>query len=176
MHAFPLEARKRARAASANETLTFGLDGLERRAALAGTKLAWMTVSGPDEAVVDALARLSTVLPGSVSTHAQIALGALLASSGVTRDAIAERCAENLAALRELAGVEIPPVEGGWQACLRFPGRASPSEALAERGVHVHPGRRYDFPSDASIVVGLLTPPETMRRALPILRAITEDD
>jgi aspartate/methionine/tyrosine aminotransferase len=52
-------------------------------------------------------------------------------------------------------------VEGGWCAVLRVPAVRSDEdlalELLASKGVYLHPGHLYDFPSDGFLVVGLLT-------------------
>jgi alanine-synthesizing transaminase len=55
-------------------------------------------------------------------------------------------------------------VEGGWYAVLRVPVTQSDEELaielVREKGVLVHPGHFYDFPSDGFLVLSLITPAE----------------
>jgi alanine-synthesizing transaminase len=75
------------------------------------------------------------------------------------------RVRENLAELdRQLAGPKACSrlaLEGGWFAVLRVPAiRADEElalELLAAKGVYVHPGHFYDFPSYGFLVVSLIT-------------------
>lgn len=164
--AYPLEAEPPRRVAP--EALTFRLDGLSKRAALPGMKLAWTSVEGPAAEVEEALSRLEVIADAflSPSFPAQLALGALLDLSDDARARIHERCLTNLRALRDACegtALSAPRVEGGWSACVRCPATETDEAhalALLERGVRVHPGYFYDFPDDESwLVLSLLTPP-----------------
>ncbi len=163
--AYPLEAAL-ARV-PVEGTLTFRLDGLSKRAALPGMKLAWASVEGPPAQVTEAMARLEVMADAflSPSAPAQQALAGLLDATAPTRDAIAARTRANLDALREaIAGTALsaPRVDGGWYAPVRLPATRTDEAwalALLERGVHAHPGYLYDFDDEeAWLVLGLLTP------------------
>src|SRR6202023_312350 len=59
-------------------------------------------------------------------------------------------------------------VERGWYAVIRVPVMQSDEdlaiEILRKLSVLVHPGHFYDFPTDAYLIVTLLTPPQTLRQ------------
>ncbi len=153
------------------EPLTFCLGGLSKSAALPHWKLGWIQVSGPQKQ--EALAALEIISDTflSVSTPVQHALPEILPIGKRICAEIRKRLVENLETLRsELAPVpalELFPVEGGWSAVIRAP-RLDSDEDLAlallnERGVLVHPGYFFDFPSEGFFVVSLLSRPETFR-------------
>lgn len=154
-------------ALEASDALVFALDGLSKTAALPQMKLAWITVSGPEERVFDHLEPLELIADTflSASGPVQHALPALLAASRGARRQIQERIARNHSALAELARggpLTVLPVEGGWSQVIRLPAVKS-EEAwvlglLEECDVLVQPGWFYDFPSEAFVVVSLLTP------------------
>ncbi len=61
-------------------------------------------------------------------------------------------------------------VEGGWYVVLRVPA-TRPDEELAielleHRGVYVHPGHFYDFPTDGYLVLSLITKEEEFREGV----------
>jgi len=173
---YPLEAPDdRARAAVVDDALVFSLDGLSKRAALPQLKLAWATVSGPEDAVSEALARLEHLCDTFLSpnTPAQVALPALLEAGEVTRRAILRRTTANLARLRaacEGTALTVPRVEGGWYAPVRLPATETDEAwalSLLDDGVLVHPGYFFDFPVDeAWVVPSLLTEPEAFARGV----------
>src|SRR5690606_3756892 len=107
-------------AAGPLESLTLAIGALEG-AGLADAPLAWIAFAGPDDAVADALDRMHGLVEAldAVSAPVADALPELLAAA--PREAIAARCARNLAALRAV-GLEVPAVDGGWSACVRMPG------------------------------------------------------
>ena len=126
-------------------------------------------MSGPDEAVEEALRRLEFIADNylSVGTPVQLALPLLLIEAAPVRDAILDRCRRNLGALRAAASsvpaVSVPAPQGGWSAVLRFPStigeEALALELLQQDGVAVHPGYFFDFPGDGYVVVSLLPEP-----------------
>ena len=177
--AYPLDASPPPRAPA--EGLTFRLDGLSKRAALPGLKLAWTSVEGPPAEVEEALARLELMSDSFLSPNvpAQLALPALLEASRTTTDAIRARTAANLAALRaeaEGSALTVPRVEAGWYAPVRVPATRTDEAwclALLERGVATHPGYFYDFAHDeAWLVLSLLTPEPTFARGLAIVSEV----
>ncbi len=145
--------------------LTFTLGGLSKACGLPQLKLAWMTVHGPGaEAALDRLAHIADAYL-SVSTPVQLAAGALLEQHAAPfRARVAERCARNRSSLVGLpAGWQLSNADAGWTAVLRVPQDVDEETRcleLLERGVAVHPGYFYDFPSGAHLVLSLLPLPE----------------
>lgn len=154
-----------------SRALTFSLGGLSKSAGLPQVKLGWMGVSGPAALVADALARLELIADTylSVSTPVQVAAADLIGRGATVRDAIRQRVATNLMALRKLAGgnpdVTLLEPEAGWCAVVRVPA-TEPEEHLVLRllereQVLVHPGYFFDFAHEAFLVVSLLPPAKT---------------
>jgi len=131
-------------------------------------KASWLAVSGPDWLKAEACARLEVIADTYLSPSApvQLALPALLALRAGFQRQVRERLARNLAELdRRLANHQTCSrlkVEGGWYAVVRVPATRPDEdlavELLATRGVYIHPGHFYDFPSEGYVVVSLLTP------------------
>lgn len=154
--------------ATNSQALTFTLSGISKICGLPQMKAAWIVASGPQELKTQLLARLEVVADTFLSMNAPVqhALPALLElRAGFQRQALA-RLRNNLAELdRQLAAQKACSrlkCEGGWYAVLRVPA-TRPDEDLAiglldSRGVYLHPGHFYDFPSDGFVVVSLLTP------------------
>ncbi len=159
--------------------LTFTLSGLSKISGLPQMKAAWLVVSGPEPWKSQALARLEVIADTYLSPNApvQLALPAFLEQrSGFQRQALA-RLRQNLAELdRQLAGHKTCSrlkIEGGWYAVLRVPATRSDEdlaiELLTTRGVYVHPGHFFDFPSDGYVVVSLLTPESVFTEGIRLL-------
>ena len=148
--------------------LTFTLSGLSKIALLPQMKLAWMVVSGPQELVQTAVARLEIIADTylSPSTPVQLALPTFLALRSGLQAQLQQRITANLAVLdetmRESKLLERLDREGGWYAILRVPA-TGPDEGLAvellERcSVLVHPGHFFNFSRDGFLVLSLITP------------------
>jgi alanine-synthesizing transaminase len=174
-HEFGIEAAPGARAAAAMQCLTFSLGGLSKSFALPHWKLGWIRASGPDAEKARAIEALDIVADTflSPSSVVQQALPALLAHSDTMRAQIVDRALENLrtidAMLEALPALERDVVEGGWSAILRIPtfeGEEEIAIDLLDRGVLVHPGFLYDFPSEGRIVLSLIVKPQTMREGM----------
>jgi alanine-synthesizing transaminase len=174
-HEFGIEADPGLRAAAAMDCLTFSLGGLSKSCALPHWKLGWIRIGGPEEERSRAIEALDIVADTFLSPSAivQQALPGLLAHSDSMRAQIVDRALENLrtidATLGDLPALEREVVEGGWSAVLRVPrfeGEEEIAIDLLERGVLVHPGFLYDFPSEGRIVVSLIVEPETMREGM----------
>jgi aspartate/methionine/tyrosine aminotransferase len=139
--------------------VAFGLGGLSKAAGLPQLKLAWTAVQGPSEVLERLELIADTYL--SVSSPVQAAAQSLLQLDFRAR--VAERCATNRAQLQRLdPSWTLLNADAGWTAVLRVPEHPGEEErclALLERGVVVHPGYFYDFPSGAHLVLSLL--PET---------------
>ena len=164
-HATRVDSALRAQGA-----LVFSLGGLSKLAALPQLKLAWLSVGGPAELVVETLLRLEHVADAFLSpgTPVQLALPALLASRSVAAESIQQRLERNLKRLRSLldgSAANVLALDGGWYAVLRLPALRFEEEwvvtLLQEDGVLVQPGWFYDFADEPYAVVSLLTPENT---------------
>jgi alanine-synthesizing transaminase len=96
----------------------------------------------------------------------QWAMPALLPQRRGFQEQLMWRVRANLAELdKQLAGQESCnrlEVEAGWNAVVRVPATRSDEELalelLAAKGVYLHPGHFYDFPSPGIVVVSLISP------------------
>jgi aspartate/methionine/tyrosine aminotransferase len=167
---YPLAPRRDATTmAGESRVLTFTLGGLSKSAGLPQMKLAWIAVSGPDDDVAGALARLEIIADTylSVSTPVQVSARALLGAGREVRAAIAERLARNLSALRGVVrarpALTLVEPEGGWSAVVRVPAILSEESLVlrlfADQRVLVHPGYFFDFADEAYVVLSLLPAP-----------------
>jgi len=148
------------------EVLTFTLSGLSKISALPQMKVAWIVTSGPEAQMREAMARLEVIADTYLSMNAPIqwALPLLLEQKEDIQRQLLERVRNNLRELDGLlarqAACERLSVEGGWYAVLRVPVTKSDEDlAIAlvkEKGVIVHPGHFYDFPTDGYLVVSLI--------------------
>jgi len=151
--------------------LCFALGGLSKSVGLPQLKLAWIVASGPDGDVEVALEGLEYIADAylPVSTPVASAAPRLLSEGAAVREAICARCRVNLETLHRLAAdhppVDVLPVGGGWSAVLRVPAVIGDEELclrlLEDRGVAVHPGLFFGFPSEGYLVISLL-PPEAV--------------
>jgi aspartate/methionine/tyrosine aminotransferase len=164
--------------------LAFSLGGLSKSAGLPHYKLGWIRVTGPEaqrRAAIDALEMIADNFL-SVATPVQVALPDLLRIGSHIRAAVLDRVRSNLQLLRAILArrpsISVLPVEGGWSATVRVPATMSDEEsalALVERGVVVHPGYFFDFPTDGFLVISLLTAPEVLSAGLQrLLEVISE--
>jgi hypothetical protein len=152
--------------------LVFVLSGLSKVLLLPQCKLGWIALSGDEELVKEAIARLELIADTylSVATPIQLALPALLAEQPAIATAVRARLRQNLAVLdAALNGlgptspVRRLPFRGGWYAVLEVP-RLYDEDGwvellIREDGVLVHPGYFFDFEEDKFLVLSLL--PET---------------
>jgi len=151
------------------DVLTFTLSGISKLLGLPQMKLAWICVSGPDEQVSEALARLEVIsdtylsvntpvqhaLPRWMSLHQKIT-GQILARLVANREHLLDQ-------VQRVNACQCLEAEGGWYAILRLPaGRAEEGfviELLEKEGVLTHPGYFYDFEEGDHVVLSLLSPP-----------------
>lgn len=168
---FPLDAPAgRASFARPRAALTFVLDGLSKRCAAPGLKLAFTACFGPTEAVHAALARIEIIADTylSVATPITLAIGAVLGAEAPIRAAVDARLRRNLAALdRALAtrgaalGISRNRVEGGWSVVVEAPRTESDGDralrALRDHHVLVHPGFFFEMDREGSFVLSLLS-------------------
>jgi aspartate/methionine/tyrosine aminotransferase len=154
--------------ASNNKALTFTMSGLSKISGLPQMKVAWLIATGPQTLKQQALARLEMIADTylSMNTPMQLALPVLLELRHNFQQQCIERTRSNLAQLDKLLSTQQLctrlNLEGGWYAILRVPVTGSDEELALEllntRGVYVHPGHFYDFPTDGYLVVSLITP------------------
>ncbi len=174
---YPLTpARAGASVLSIPDALVFALGGLSKSAGLPQVKLGWIGVTGPEQLVRPALARLEVICDSylSVGTPVQRAAGAFIAAAATIRGRIAARIARNYQALRALASrhpsCAVLPAEGGWYAVIQVPATDSEEDLvvslLEEQGVVVYPGYFFDFTREAFLVVSLLPEPVTFDAAV----------
>jgi alanine-synthesizing transaminase len=147
--------------------LAFSLGGLSKSIGLPQVKLGWIVVSGSEENVSGALARLELVCDTylSVSTPVQIAAHALLDHGTAVRDEIQQRVRHNYHhAVQRLRGTACRalPAEGGWYAVLSVPTLGSEEDLVLELldrcDVVAHPGYFFDFPRESFLIASLLGP------------------
>src|SRR6266851_1302335 len=173
---FSLEENRSESFAANQGALTFTLSGLSKISGLPQMKAAWVVVSGPQEWKREALARLEVIADTYLSMNApvQLALPTLLEQRHAFQKQLMSRVRRNLAELdRQLVGQKACTrltVEGGWYALLRVPATRSDEdlaiELLTTKGVYVHPGHFYDFPSDGYLVLSLITAEADFSRGL----------
>jgi len=162
--------------AANQDALTFTLSGLSKIAALPQMKLGWIVVSGPAELRSAALERLEMIADTylSVGTAVQLAAPGLLQARAAVQQQLRERIRTNLAELDRRLGAHRTcrrlEVEAGWYVVLRIPALRSDEEVaielLEQRGVAVHPGHFYDFPSDGYLVISLIPRPEVFAEGI----------
>ena len=163
---FSLGTKQSSSFAQDRGALTFTLSGLSKICGLPQMKAAWLATSGPEESKSKALARLEVIADTYLSMNApvQLAMPAFLAQRGAFQEQLMARIHQNLKELeRQLAFQNVCSrlkVEGGWYAVLGVPATRSDEELalslLNDKGVYVHPGHFYDFPSDGNLVVSLI--------------------
>jgi aspartate/methionine/tyrosine aminotransferase len=134
-------------------------------------KLGWIAASGQRKRVGPALANLELVADTylSVGTPVQLALPRLLELGAGIRQAIHERVLSNRRSLASRIDAHSPctllPAEAGWSAILRVPEIMSDEDwalrLLCDHGVLVQPGYFFDMQLGATLILSLLTPPET---------------
>lgn len=156
-----------------DDALTFTLSGLSKISALPQMKLAWISITGPEALAREAMARLEVIADTflSVSTPVQLAAPVLLEPKNDIQGLIMQRVRENLneldCELKQAPAVSRLKVEGGWYAALRVPVICSDEDLairlLRERGILVHPGHFYDFPSDGYLILSLIAEPQIFR-------------
>lgn len=167
---FALGEERQASFVANRGALTFTLSGLSKISGLPQMKAAWLIASGPEPCKSEAVARLEVIADTYLSVNApvQLAIPRFIEQRRGFQKQLMERVRRNFAELdRQLEAQKTCSrlkVEGGWFAVLRVPATRSDEdlaiELLNERGVYVHPGHFYDFPSEGILIVSLLTTEE----------------
>jgi alanine-synthesizing transaminase len=181
---FAQDGNRAASFATNSGALTFTMSGLSKISGLPQMKAAWLVTSGPQELKKEAIARLEVIADTYLSVNApvQLAIPDFLRQRHSFQEQLLSRVRRNLAELDHLLAGQSAcsrlAVEGGWCAVLRVPAIRSDEdlalELLTSKGVYVHPGHFYDFPSDGFLVVSLITQGKDfasgMANALALLR------
>ena len=165
--------------------LTFTLGGLSKSVGLPQLKLAWMSANGPEAEVAHALEGLDFAADAylSVSTPIALAAGEVLRVGAAVREAIRDRCLQNLATMRRLVepmpAVTIGPVGGGWSAAIRAPALCNDEELclrlLEREGVALHPGAYFGFSTGGYLVASLLPPAEIIAEGISRTLRLIDD-
>ena len=166
-----------------HDVLSFSLNGLSKAAGMPQMKLGWMVLNGPAEERERARQRLELILDTylSVNTPVQRALPALLETGESMRAQIVGRTRRNLAALENLlrdSAAHPLYAEGGWSAIVRLPGTQDEEswlvDLLEQERVIAQPGYFFDLECGRSLVVSLITPPETFHEGISRMAKLVE--
>jgi alanine-synthesizing transaminase len=168
--------------ASNTGALTFTLSGLSKISGLPQMKTAWLLTIGPAKLRSRALARLEVIADTFLTMNApvQLAAPAFLEMRHGFQEQLMARVRRNLVELdHQLAGQKScsrMEMEGGWYAVVRVPATRSDEELAIEllraRGVYVHPGHFYDFPTDGYLVVSLIATEKDFAEGVKLLLSI----
>ena len=158
------------------KALTFTLSGISKVLGLPQMKLSWMGVTGPEEEVKEAIARLTVITDAflTVSGPPQRALPYWLSRRAEAVAEIGGRIRQNRRALlKAFLGLpaEILKADGGWCSLIRFEGPKTDeaiSLELVSKGVLVQPGYLFDLP-EYHLVVSLLPPSPVFNQGLSML-------
>jgi hypothetical protein len=164
-----------------SKVLTFRLGGLSKSLGLPQLKLSWVLMDGPQKVLEDCRSRLELIADTylSVNTPVQLGLKELLDGAGVIQKEILDRVLHNRQTLeryiKDLGNKAILlPAEGGWYALLEMKNHSVTDEELAmdlmKKGVLIHPGAFYDFPTGCFLVFSLLPQEDKFEKAVRIIK------
>ncbi len=176
---FALNGERAASFAANREALTFTLSGLSKISGLPQMKAAWLIVGGPEQMKREALARLEVIADTylSVNTPVQLAMPRFLEQRHAFQKQVISRARRNLAELdcqlQAQKACSRLKVEGGWCVAVRVPATCADEEFAIEllnaHGMCLHPGHFYDFLSDGTLIVSLLTPEQVFAKGAKLL-------
>lgn len=161
--------------------LGFSLNGLSKSACMPQVKLAWMVIQGGEAEAAIARERLELLLDTylSVATAVQLILPELLEIGSKMRCELTRRAKRNVQILRDvLTNSPAHPlhVEAGWSAIVQLPRNLAEEEwitrLIQDFGVIVQPGYFFDLPSEAFVVVSLITPAEEFTEGIARVREL----
>jgi aspartate/methionine/tyrosine aminotransferase len=123
-------------------------------------------VSGPKDLKAQALDRLEVIADTYLSMNAPVqhAIPQFLEQRHEFQRQLMSRVTGNLAELDRQLATQKPcsrlEIKGGWYAVLRVPATRTDEEValdlIEKKGVYVHPGHFYDFPTDGYLIVSLI--------------------
>ena len=161
------------------QTLTFSLDGFSKLLASPQIKTAWIEVSGREDEVAEAEARLDFIadsfLPNSWFQNESTP--GLLEMAPKKTEEVRKRAEDNLKVLRkaflgrDLASSLIEP-QGGWSALVRFASTidedALVTELIRKYALSAQPGYFFDMPFNC-VAVSLLPPAGVSESRIKVL-------
>jgi aspartate/methionine/tyrosine aminotransferase len=159
---------QRHRFAGEQRVLTFALDGFSKMIAAPHAKVAWIQLSGPDDAVEEATRRLDAIADDYLPMSSIIAdrIGQLLDIADVQLARVQQRITENLVALREILQrdasgmVNVLHAEGGWNVLLQVPAVLDEDELvialMRDHELTAQPGYFFDMSSNGFLALSLL--------------------
>jgi alanine-synthesizing transaminase len=146
--------------------LTFTMSGLSKISGLPQMKAAWLVASGPEALKTTALERLEVIADTylSMNSPVQLAFPDFLQQRHSFQKQVLTRVRRNVAELdRQISqkkSCNRLEIEGGWYVVLRVPATRPDDDLAVEllkgKGIYVHPGHFYDFPSDGYLIVSLI--------------------
>ncbi|MBW3087169.1 pyridoxal phosphate-dependent aminotransferase [Bifidobacterium sp. 82T24] len=176
-----------ARIAGEAGALTFALDGFSKMLAAPHAKVGWIEVSGPENDVAEAQARLDVIADDFLPMSDIIAerIPALLDAAAGQTARVRERTRGNLARLHELLAADPSGVtsvlraEGGWNVLLRFPSSIDETELvlslIRRHRATAQPGFFFDMTSNGYLAVSLLPEPAVFESGMrAVLAAVGE--
>jgi alanine-synthesizing transaminase len=179
---FALSTKHHLSWAANSDALTFTMSGLSKMCGLPQMKVAWLAVSGPRDLKMQALDRLEVIADTYLSMNAPIqhAIPQFLEQRREFQRQLMSRVRGSLGELdRQLAAQKACSrleIEGGWYAVLRVPATRTDEEValdlIEKKGVYVHPGHFYDFPTDGYLIVSLISPEQEFAEGIKRLVSI----
>lgn len=163
------------------DVLSLCLNGLSKMAGMPQVKLGWIVLSGQENLVEAARVRLELLLDTylSVNTPTQCALSDLFEVGDQIRAKLRMQIRQNHDFLRkELdgTGIHVLRTEGGWSAILQLSRIVSEEiwvqQLLNEHDTIVQPGYFFDMPSEACILVSLITDSRIFEEGIRRLRLL----
>ncbi len=151
--------------AGEQQGLIMTLNGISKTLGLPQMKLAWITVSGDQNSVDEAVKRLEVIADTylTVATPIQHALGTLFQEGRKVTDQIRARVRENYeaaCAMLRKTSLSVLHTEGGWNTIIRLPNTDSDEgwamRLLKENNVLVYPGHFFEMDENTCVVVSLL--------------------
>lgn len=161
-----------ARLSGERAVLTCALDGFSKMLAAPHAKVGWILLSGPDEEVLEAKARLDVIADDYLPMSDIIAqrVPALLGDAEDQSALVHSRIRGNLATLHRMlaqeseCAVSVLRAEGGWNVLLRVPSALDEDELvltmIREHRLSAQPGYFFDMDSNGFLAVSLLPRPE----------------
>ena len=164
--------------------LNCSLNGLSKSAGMPQLKLGWIVLGGIQAEQEQIRERLELLLDTylSVNTPVQRALPDLLAIGKSIRKKIAERVVRNVRSLDHLLEgrtAQAIKSEAGWSALVKLPATLPEAQWVArlleEKNTVVQPGYFFDMPSEAYVIVSLITPPAVFDEGIQRLAALVTE-
>lgn len=163
------------RFATESRVLTFALDGLSKMLAAPHAKVGWIEVSGPEDEVREAQARLDMIADDFLPIGQPLLslLPSLLDAVPNNLQRVQERTRTNLQLLRsalqshESGVVSLLRPEGGWNVLVRMPSVIDENELVIDMIKHDHltgqPGYFFDMDTNGYLAISLLPEPEVFQ-------------